>query len=492
MWSNNGHAYSWIDLGFSLAVLLLLAVVGFCFSFILFRLIYVEKSPSLLRSKIFIAILSALSITIFAFFFDIPLRDQLAIYRTKIIISAFLIICLLLLFGKQKIVNIFLIVFIVLSIGKFFITHAIDAHESYIDDNYREVLFKKTPNIYLFWFESFHDFATLRNVYGVNTKTIEDFFIKNNFIVYEKTYSQGPATLISMTTTYAMRNDLRKFFKPNMDVAMFLREIIAGNRFNRVLRVFKSNGYRTVSVFRTKYYFLQKGELLDESDIDMPVYYPGNLNPLYELNNSIAKRVKKYVLPHFSGKYSGDLEERVAQVLKYSLEQGKPFFFSFKGGAGHSPSYNYTWKNRDEWVHSRRYKQLMARGIAEAFKIIDNIIAADPASVIILLGDHGALRLRGIWAEDGISDFASMENFLIANGLTVEDLASDIFGITMAVRMPEGAVDISQGHVMSPMNLFRFIFAELSEDKTLLEEMPPAESVIRFPLVIDGKVQHMR
>jgi hypothetical protein len=70
----------------------LLALVGFCFSFILFKLIYVEGSPSLLRNKIFVTILSALSIIIFKFFLYIPLHDKLAVYRTYIIILAFFIL----------------------------------------------------------------------------------------------------------------------------------------------------------------------------------------------------------------------------------------------------------------------------------------------------------------------------------------------------------------------------------------------------------------
>jgi hypothetical protein len=71
----------------------------------------------------------------------------------------------------------------------------------------------------------------------------------------------------------------------------------------------------------------------------------------------------------------------------------------------------------------------------------------------------------------------------------LESLAKDLFGIFMAVRMPGGRKDIAYGFHMSPVNLFRHVFAALNEDPAMLHDRAPSESKFRgVTLARDGKV----
>jgi hypothetical protein len=399
-----------------------------------------------------------------------------------------------------KIINIFFIILIITSTVKICSPFFSSTTKYSLKDNYKAISLTNTPNIYLFFLESVSNIDTLKKDYKIDTTYIESFFKKNNFKIYNNTFSNWDSTLLSMSSTYAMRTDgeAMNFMlfgsRSSMDAAEFIRQLIAGSQYNHVLRTLKSNSYKTVSLYGVPYYFTERQEYLDESDIDHPMIYPLSLYPLYSLNTGMEKVFRERILPKFRLKFSGTLQNRVEQAMQEGLAHGKPFFLSFKGGASHTPSLHdhYNWHNRKTWI--AQYQGYLKHGMDEAFRIVDSIISKDPNSIIILMGDHGPHTLRGAVLPKDASTLASMETALAANKITIEELARDKLGIMLAIRMPNGNNDISHGHVISPANLFRFIFASINNTPEILQDIDKSRSRIltapSFPLVIDGKVQH--
>ena len=81
---------------------------------------------------------------------------------------------------------------------------------------------------------------------------------------------------------------------------------------------------------------------------------------------------------------------------------GKPYIIAFKGGAEHTPL-NYTWKERDSWIKSNFYQELVAKADEESRRIISHILQEDPKALIIILGDHGP------WTYRAFPEFGSNE-----------------------------------------------------------------------------------
>jgi hypothetical protein len=176
-------------------------------------------------------------------------------------------------------------------------------------------------------------------------------------------------------------------------------------------------------------------------------------------------------------------------AIDEGMQRNQPFYIGFKDGATHTPTRGYTWENKEDWVTGGRYQEVVKKSNQRLVKIVDHIIVADPQSIIILLGDHGSHRLLGI--DSGVGELSELEAILQKNGESMDSLAKDYFGVLMAIRMPGGVRDISQGYPMSHVNLFRHIFAALSDDMAILKERQPAWSRFRnFVLVKEGIVQH--
>jgi hypothetical protein len=211
----------------------------------------------------------------------------------------------------------------------------------------------------------------------------------------------------------------------------------------------------------------------------------------------IEKQKEKGTSDNLHPKFRYELTDNIRTVMEEHKDK-MPFYIGFKSGAGHTSANNsiYTWKDKDEWVSSGNYQELVRKGNQELFEIVDLIVEKDPSAVIVLLGDHGASRLRNIWDDAIKGDIASLDALLKQRGESLDTLASDFFGTFLAIRMPEKG-DISNGLPMSHVNVFRHIFAALADSenpdvsRAILERRAPSESdLFGFKLVVDGLVQH--
>ena len=109
--------------------------------------------------------------------------------------------------------------------------------------------------------------------------------------------------------------------------------------------------------------------------------------------------------------------------------------------------------------------------------MIGLILKNDDDPLIIIAGDHGPWGYR--LKEDG-------------NGKTISDslFALDRFGVLMAIRFPEDYQGQFDNDFKTHVNLFRYVFAYLSESNEILEKKASDDSYDYGPhlAIRDGRI----
>jgi len=506
MWSKNWFMYNFNEISISLLAL-----------FLVCSLVYVTGKfiYSLLKSKIkeklrflWHVVFCMLFIGVLLLFLELSLRKVFAPeYFWFGTISVYCIAVLFLCFLTTKrgfgLINVFLLFWLLLSTGTGLYGAIPAALDGNALDESEHIELKERPNIYLFLLESYHDLKTMNKVYGIDVEPLQSWLSSRDFLIYENVYSNTHATLLSMTNILGMRLNVAQGMGNN-DIEPKGRKLIGGGTGNQVYRILKENGYHTVYLTSDTenpfYYFHPQGKYLDETDIDFGPA-PG-LRPLYDgvfpfLNRAYngyraLKKDEHGRVNSLQPKFRNKLIDNIRMIME---ENKKPLFIGFKSGAIHTPTDStYTWKQRNEWVSSGKYQGRVEEGNRELFEIVDLITEKDPSAVIVLLGDHGAWRLQGIWKDATYGDAASLDALLKQHGESLDTFASDVYGTFLAIRMPEKG-DISNGLPVSHVNLFRHIFAAASPEtsRAILARRAPSESgrdLLGFMLVKDGVVQH--
>jgi len=421
---------------------------------------------------------------IFLYFSEIIRQEIFLEWKIGLVvkIALFIILLIIVWLKSYKPLNIFLIVFSLISVFTGTINAAEDFFEESSDLKTYKYTLRKTPNIYLYVLESYHDFSTIRQAYNIDTSNLEIFLNENDFVIYEDALSNSRVTLKSLADLFSMRLDFGKE-KGNDDTDRSIRYLIGGNYRNMVLKNLKENGYYTEYILRgATYYILEKGAYLDAEDANL--FGLRLLQPLVDVNKSFRK-----LLPRPTTRTNMALDQVIPRFVDEKADIKAPLFVFFFGGARHTPAGKgrgrHLWRDSEKWVASGQYQQAVEKSNRELMRVVQHIIKRDPESVIILLGDHGSHRLRDLQSPT----LTELDNTLNSIGETLESYVKDHCGILMAVRMLDGRKDISYGLHMSPVNLFRHIFAALNESPDFLKDRVPSESKIYGrTLARDGKV----
>jgi len=480
VWGRNWHKYTWPSMGLSFCVLLAVAVLVYAAARLLSALYYrkAEMLPGW-SHRLICFFVCAVVVLIIRFLLSVSFSGVSIAYRWYVVpiggiilaatvvfragfraLNLFLAICLLLFFGSGA-VNVFQYYRSQQNAVRADST-GIRSQQNAVRADSTRITLKTKPNIYLYWLESYHSLPIMREVYGIDIEPLYDYLRDRQFFIYDNVYSNSFYTLASMTDLYTMIPQ----FSPkrgNLDIGPTGHAAISGNEANAVYRMLKDNGYYTIVVDR---YTNARGVNLDEEINTKPIL----VAPLLDLN-------KRLPFGHNRVNYNDTLFRSIKLAMKKGRQRNQPFYLDFKSGANHVNNKTHTWKDKEKWVTGGIYQELVKISSQELTDIVDYIVAEDPGSVIILLGDHGPWRLHGIW--DEANDLSELESILHENGESMKSLADDIFGVLMAIRMPDGARDISYGFPMSQINLFRHIFAALSDDAEILKERQPSWSILK-------------
>ncbi len=179
------------------------------------------------------------------------------------------------------------------------------------------------------------------------------------------------------------------------------------------------------------------------------------------------------------------LERRVIeQIDRISADRKRYFTYVHIMVPGHSP----TRKQTVEQLAS--FRQEFGKRIEVAndkvMKFVRHILTQDPDALIIINADHGGWGLGAFaWAND--EAFERVPDDVIA---------LDQLGVQLAIRWPEGRANHND-NIRTNVNLFRYIFAYLSERKDILGTKVPDDGYIAkgrgkgsivFQAVHDGEV----
>lgn len=321
---------------------------------------------------------------------------------------------------------------------------------------YENVKLARTPNIYFFCLESYHGFAAMQELYGFDHWELHDFLGANGFTVAPETFANYWYTMASLQSFLQMGHHYAAGAFGNHD-SLYARGFVSGSRnyYNPVLNILKRNGYAVAYLLPSDYYYRPGAGLVDMSLL--PRSWP--LAPL------------KVSLARFIGRepdtYVPEYERHVAEALA-AWPLGQPTFFFMKLGAEHSAQiYDY---RRDRAAFVARYRHLVAEADVQIEALCRQIIAKDPAGIIILAGDHGAQSYKmAEW------DFSTA----VREGrLPADTLARDLHEVLLAIRW---GTDLAPEAVPfhSLANVMRFVLARLGGGEALLATAVPDDSFVK-------------
>ncbi len=482
---NNWHMFSISQVLVSAAVFILFALVLLilawgvkCFVLKFVPLLSLGRRQALLN-----VLLIAFSSGLFAIFIksSLPSFSYIPNITYYYALLAFIVAILFLCFKRYQIFNGFLLILLCIS--------AVATAGSMLIENRKEIKainvkieLRQKPNVYLFVLESYHSLPILNEVYNVDTSELEGFLKNNNFIIYDNAYSNSPGTLPTFSDLLAMQ-PLNDFSRGNMDVLVPIRDLIGGGENNFVMKTFKQNGYFVEAQYfgAAAYYMFAQGPYLDKVDKDPEIW--DSISPL-------VPRQDKWL--RFFTTTKKDKPQTLEQAIQNALsskDQLQPFFLLIKTDANHSPSDGtYSWEMAEDWVKAGSYRQMFLSSQVVLARAVQQIITNDPNAVIVLMGDHGAWRYRD-FLSPRIDNDKEIDRLCLERNVTRQNLANDYFSIFMAIRMPGKNGEISHNLPMSPINLFWHVFAELSEDPSLLKHRSPSISKLNdFIMIRDGKL----
>jgi len=378
--------------------------------------------------------------------------------------------------------NLLLIIMTVISILEFVISYnkkniksnyVLSSLNKEVDDS---IAFKKTPNIYLIHLESYHSPKATQLLYGFDNKEFVDELNKLGFYTADEFYSNYSSTLTSVGALFLQQHHYYKVATGRED-AVGIRDMVGGRIYNPTLNILKNNNYGIIYLHKDVYNFMGN-DYLD-------YFYPPNVihdsllifqsKKIDWLRGKIFNIAKPEV--RNSGSYDKDEFTKILwDTIEKRTKEDRSYFFYIKDAVtSHTPSNKtYTWQNsEDGWKD--KYKKTVLRENKKVIYMVSKINDIDPEAIVILYGDHGAMLYRGIWSNFG-NKIDINEAIYQRRGITGEHLANDMFGAFFAIKYPDGNTDVYKKQTL--VNVFRILFSQLSENNTLLENMPANESYI--------------
>lgn len=358
-----------------------------------------------------------------------------------------------------------------------------------IVNNFPLIKVENRPNIYILLCESYHNLNLMEKIYGLKDSTFLNNLNDNHFKIFNNVYSNQAYTLGTLMNLFTWSPRIQLFGQG--DANQEIRDTISGGRNNFLFRFLKYNDYETSFYIKgDSYFFSKKGPYLDFSDTRQSKIVEDYFAPIME-SNPYLSQFNKFVISNRNDDIEKDNVKIVQNFFKRPFNT-KPQFFMLKVGADHTPSNGeYSYINRNDWVLSGRYQDMVLKGNREIEKIIEIILHNDSQGVIVLLGDHGAWRLRGIENDGRAKSITTLLSRLKAINETFEDYVNDKHYVFAAIRMPEGRpFDIG---IFSPANIMLKLFKVLNPDNLALNSIQNPENQSYdfgwLPFVEDAEIQ---
>jgi len=402
---------------------------------------------------------------------------------------------------RSKPVASILIVFLLISLGRTIWGTGKDAllltkphtHDSLLDS----ITFKKKPNIYFFQLESFHSRDALRKIYNANIDQFASKLENTGFTLYDPIYANYFTTTMSALSMFGMDHE---FYYESRGLSDMSRAASLSIGDNPAIRILRNNGYK-IAYINNSYLYRKKSRLIDYSNqtfggayLYVPIYHVYILlyDPIrffFRLISPVRTALKNVIDPRLACPMLGDtLPMDISKIneLKTEIEKSEfnnpTFRFIYGFGADHTDNYlarenSLDRKKKYENYWLKYYPLLIKKGASEIEQAIKYIGSKDHNAIIVLLGDHGALlRASMVTGQPDIT----LEKLKKANsdyGYTLPDLTIDVSSVFLAIKWPKQVIKSNLANPpLSHVNLFRYIFSVLAENKLLMEHAVPNNS----------------
>jgi len=335
------------------------------------------------------------------------------------------------------------------------------------------VQLERRPNIYLIVPDSYGSTQYLQEL-GIDVSGFRAELEAMNFRFYDDAFSNYHPTLPSMLSTLNMTHHFYQSTVKESEVAAQGRKSIGGD--NALLRLLASNGYDSEYIHASNYLLLQG------CSADTCYPQPRALEAAAKLLEEVAPYMD---VARMRGKKKpvravplAKVRDRLVEGLESIRNSTVPHFtYVHIFEPGHPPS---TMRGRcDEAYELGVYSRRVGETNAYLSDVVNEIVDADPAAVIVLAGDHGP------WIQNSCE--------------TVADLHSttdyrDRMSALLAIRWPQGYAGEYDDTIRTPINVFRYILADLAEsDDQLLATAQPEDAYIQATngiaqILADGEI----
>jgi len=316
-----------------------------------------------------------------------------------------------------------------------------------------QIKFIRKPNVYLIITESYPNKESLRQIYNIENSNFYEKLEKLEFTLHHNYYSNYNHTLASLPSLFGMEHHYYSITLTNLD-SIGGRSMLEANTYNPVVDIFRQNNYK-IQYIHTIGTLFPKGASVDYCSPTPPIYLA------LEIFLSHQDTTKKSI---FSSQDPRDPNFFKTLKERFSLAASNDtpnFIFIYTGQPGHSPSRiksrNRSKINKILEMFRQNYDKNILAGNTHLLEIIDLILKNDDDPLIIIAGDHGTWGYR--IKEDG-------NNKRISDSL----FALDRFGILMGIRFPKSYDRQFDNDFKTHVNLFRIVFAYLSNNNKILKK----------------------
>jgi len=333
-------------------------------------------------------------------------------------------------------------------------------------DQIERWVFPELPNVYYILADGYPNREALQKIYGMDNEKFYRLLESWGFTLNHSAYSNYVSTLPSVSSLFGMGHHYYRHYIGNQD-SIGARRFITG-RHNPTMSVFRSNGYRVHLVHQTDY-LLKAG------------CYASTCSPSIFWEDAMRLLVPYRIVKRFGWLANRSLEgfeDRAFQHIEEIARAREPHFSYFHFlSPGHSNQIRLSDEQllifREEFVPKvRATNALMER-------LIKFVLEWDPDALIILNADHGGFGLGWVPARkfEGVPDYLA---------------AIDHMGVLLAIRWPD-TPPTNQPEIQSNVNLFRNVFAFLSDDEGAIDTRVSDHGYIRtdtgslVKVVHDGK-----
>ena len=309
-------------------------------------------------------------------------------------------------------------------------------------DDIENVVFKKSPNIYVIQPDGYANFSELKkSPYSFDNNEFESFLLNKEFKFYPNFRSNYFSTLSSNSSMFSMKHHYYNRPNKNSNELYNPRDNIVGD--NLVLTILKNNGYKTFLLLNTSYLLLNRPKLA------------------YEYCN-----IDYSELSFFSRGFNLEkaIEDELPQLIRENSASNN-FFFLEQISPGHISTTEFY----SNGVEAER--EIYLKKLKQANTWLKNTISLieknDNNAIIIIAADHGGF----VGLEYTMESFTKQEN---------DDLVKSIFTTAFAIKWPDGIAPEYDSKLKTNVNLFRILFTYLSSDQSYLKNLQEDKSYLKI------------